>query len=222
MRTRFVIIVAGGTGSRMGSETPKQFLLINGLPLLMHTLKRFKDSSAEIVLVLPENQIEYWNTLKEKYNFKFPHLVVAGGKSRFHSVKNGLAHVNEDCIVAVHDGVRPLCSVNLINRCFEEAELHSNSIPVMKVTDTIRDTSGKKSFIVDREKLRIIQTPQCFDSTLLKSAYYKATAENFTDDAGVFESAGHIIHLVEGEKNNMKITEPSDLIVASALLKELF
>ena len=149
-------------------------------------------------------------------------MVVAGGKSRFHSVKNGLAYVNEDCIVAVHDGVRPLCSVNLINRCFEEAKLHSNSIPVMKVTDTIRDTSGKKSFIVDREKLRIIQTPQCFDSTLLKSAYHKATAENFTDDAGVFESAGHIIHLVEGEKNNMKITEPSDLIVASALLKELF
>jgi 2-C-methyl-D-erythritol 4-phosphate cytidylyltransferase len=188
----------------------------------MHTLQRFKDSSAEILLVLPPNEIDRWNTLKVKYGCTISHTLVAGGKSRFHSVKNGLSHVANDCIVAIHDGVRPLCSSDLINRCFEEAELHSNSIPALKVTDTIRDISKEKSIIVDREKLRVIQTPQCFLSTSLKSAYDKTVSENFTDDAGVFESAGHSIHLVDGEKNNIKITEPSDLIVASALLKEFF
>lgn len=220
MKKRFVIIVAGGTGSRMGSEIPKQFLLINGLPVLMHTLLRFKNCSAEILLVLPQNEIERWNLLKDKYDCTIPHKVVVGGKSRFQSVKNGLEHVEANCIVAVHDGVRPLCSSALISRCFEEAELHTNSIPTMRVTDTIRDISGEKSLIIDREMLRVIQTPQCFDSTLLKDAYAKTKAEGFTDDAGVFESAGFTIHLVEGEKKNIKITEPSDLIVASALLKE--
>lgn len=221
MKKRFVIIVAGGSGNRMGSDIPKQFLLINGLPVLMHTLLRFKNISAKIFLVLPQNEIERWNSLMENHVCTIPHTVVVGGKSRFDSVKNGLVHIDENCIVAVHDGVRPLCSSDLIDRCFEQAELHSNSIPAMKLTDTIRDISREKSLTIDREKLRIIQTPQCFDTTLLKEAYANAKAENFTDDAGVFESAGHTIHLVEGEKNNIKITEPSDLIIASALLKEL-
>lgn len=219
-----VIVVAGGSGLRMGSSVPKQFLLLNNLPVLMHTLKRFYEFDVEIniIVVLPENETERWKSLIAKYNFQIKHTITSGGPTRFHSVKNGLSHISENCLIAIHDGVRPLCSPTLINHCFEEAENFSNAIPAIKITDSIRETNRENNFSLDREKLRIIQTPQCFKSSPLIKAYENKNAESFTDDAGVFESSGNKIHLVNGEKSNIKITEYTDLSVAAALEKELF
>jgi 2-C-methyl-D-erythritol 4-phosphate cytidylyltransferase len=221
---RAVIVVAGGAGIRMGLSVPKQFLLLNNLPVLMHTLKRFYEFDPEItiIVVLPDNEIDRWKKLLTDYNFLIKHTIASGGRTRFHSVKNGLSQIKENCIIGIHDGVRPLCSPTLIKRCFIEAEKYSNAIPAVKVSDSIREVEQEINFAVDREKLRIIQTPQCFEFVLLKKAYENIQAENFTDDAGVFEFSGNKIHLVEGEKSNFKITEPVDLLIASSLEKELF
>ena len=215
-----VIIVAAGSGSRMGLDIPKQFILLKDLPVLMHTVNRFYeyDPKMKIILVLAENEIESWNSLVKKYNFKTPHFIFKGGPNRYQSVKNGLESVKEHCIVAIHDGVRPLCSVKLIERCFNEAEKNSNAIPAVPVTETIRSIDGDKNFMINRDNLRIIQTPQCFDSVKLKKAYQNSSAENFTDDAGVFEEDGNKIHLIEGEKSNIKITVREDLAVAEVLI----
>ena len=219
-----VIIVAAGSGSRMNLKTPKQFIELNGKPILMHTMLRFYEfePGISIILVLSENEIETWNSLLIKYSFSIPHTIVKGGAKRSHSVKNGLDAVSVKCIVAIHDGVRPFCSTALIKRCFDEAEKKSNAIPAVRISETIREIKGENNFIVDRENFRIIQTPQCFDSLLLKKAYQNIDAENFTDDAGVFERDGNKIHLIEGEKSNIKITVADDLIIASVLNKELF
>ena len=219
-----VIIVAAGLGSRMNSKTPKQFIELNGKPILMHTMLRFYEFEPDIsiILVLSENEIETWESLLIKYSFSIPHTIVKGGAKRFHSVKNGLDAVSVKCIVAIHDGVRPFCSTALIKRCFDEAEKKSNAIPAVRISETIREINGENNFIVDRENFRIIQTPQCFDSLLLKKAYQNIDAENFTDDAGVFERDGNKIYLIEGEKSNIKITVADDLIIASVLNKELF
>ncbi len=221
---RAVIVVAGGSGVRMGLSVPKQFLLLNNLPVLMHTLKRFYEFDPEIniIVVLPDNEIDRWEKLISDYNFQIKHTLASGGPSRFHSVKNGLSKISENCLIGIHDGVRPLCSPALIKRCFIEAEKFSNAIPAIKVSDSIREVEQGNNFAIDREKLRIIQTPQCFEFALLKKAYENILAENFTDDAGVFEFSGNKIHLVEGEKSNIKITEPADLLIATSLEKELF
>ena len=219
-----VIIVAGGTGSRMGINIPKQFMLLNGKPLLMHTLQRFYeyDQKLLILLVLPENENDKWLSLVKNYSFSIPHTIVKGGMTRFHSVKYGLEKVPWPCILAIHDGVRPICSSSLINRCFEEAEKNSNAVPAIRISESIREVRQGNNNIIDRENLRIIQTPQCFDSEKLKRAYQNNDAENFTDDAGVFEHDGNKIHLIEGERNNIKITIQDDLYIASALEKEFF
>ncbi len=193
-----VIIVAAGSGSRMNSKTPKQFIELNGKPILMHTINRFHefDPGISIVLVLSENEIESWNSLVKKHSFSISHNLVKGGKKRFHSVKNGLAVITENGIVAIHDGVRPFCSPALIKRCFDEADKKTNAIPALHIPETIREVNGENNFTVDRDNFRIIQTPQCFDALLLKKAYQNIDAENFTDDAGVFERDGNKIHLI--------------------------
>ncbi len=221
---RTAIIVAAGSGSRMNANIPKQFMELNGKPILMHTIQRFHeyDPGIFIILVLPENEIETWNALLKKYTFSIPHTIVKGGIKRFHSVKNGLEILSEHCIVGIHDGVRPLCTPVLIRRCFDEAEKNSNAIPAIHITETVREVTNEENSVIDRKNLRIIQTPQCFDSILLKKAYQNSEAENFTDDAGAFERDGNKIHLIEGEKNNIKITVMDDLLIASSLEKKLF
>jgi 2-C-methyl-D-erythritol 4-phosphate cytidylyltransferase len=219
-----VLLVAGGMGTRMESTVPKQFLLLNGVPVLMHTIKRFYefDPLLPVVIVLPESEITRWEGLVGQYSFMLPHRIVAGGNTRFQSVKNGLRKISDAGFVAIHDGVRPLCPPSLVTRCFAEAEKHTNAIPAVRVTDTVREFALGNNFVIDREKLRIIQTPQCFDAALIKKAYEISDGGNFTDDAGVFENAGHKIHLVKGEKYNIKITEQTDLLVAAALEKQMF
>ena len=219
-----VIIVAAGAGSRMNASVPKQFIELDGKPILMHTILRFHeyDPGITIILVLSENEIETWNNLLKKHSFTIKHTIVKGGEKRFHSVKNGLRAITEKCVVAIHDGVRPFCTLALIKRCFDEAEINSNAIPAIPIFETIRNVEGERNFIVNRDNFRIIQTPQCFDSYLLIKAYQNNRTENFTDDASVFESDGNKINIVEGEKNNIKITIQEDLIIASALNKKLF
>jgi 2-C-methyl-D-erythritol 4-phosphate cytidylyltransferase len=219
MTERTAIIVAGGYGSRMGADTPKQFLLLAGKPILMHTLQRFHDAdpSMKIILVLPENEIIRWKTLIDDHNFQIHHAIVYGGNTRFESVRNGMQEVHTGT-VGIHDGVRPLVSPQLILRCFEEAEEFSNAVPAIEVSDTIRVLEGHTSRTIDRAMLRRIQTPQCFDADMLKKAYETANEGMFTDDAGVFESIGNVIHLVDGEKNNIKITDREDLALAEKIL----
>ena len=219
-----VIIVAAGAGSRMNASVPKQFIELDGKPILMHTILRFHeyDPGMTIILVLSENEIKTWNNLLKKHSFTIKHTIVKGGEKRFDSVKNGLSAITEKCVVAIHDGVRPFCTLALIKRCFDEAEKNSNAIPAIPIFETIRNVEGERNFIVNRDNFRIIQTPQCFDSYLLIKAYQNNRTENFTDDASVFESDGNKINIVEGEKNNIKITIQEDLIIASALNKKLF
>ena len=221
---RTAIIVAAGSGSRMNANIPKQFLELNGKPILMHTIHRFHeyDPAILIIVVLSENEIETWNALVKKNSFSIPHTIVKGGTKRFHSVKNGLEILSQHCIVGIHDGVRPLCTPGLIRRCFDEAEKNSDAVPAIHITETVREVMNEENSVIDRKNLRIIQTPQCFDSILLKKAYQNSEAENFTDDAGAFERDGNKIHLIEGEKSNIKITVNDDLVIASALEKELF
>src|SRR5574344_543318 len=218
---RSVIIVAGGKGLRMGKEIPKQFLLVAGRPILMYTLEAFNnaDSSICIVLVLPRDQQQYWKSLCLKYHFTVPHRVTDGGDTRFQSVKNGLALLPADGIIGVHDGVRPFVSKAVIIRCYEEACLHKAVVPVIGMTESVREISGGKSIAVRRDNYRLVQTPQVFDASLLLHSYEQPFKPEFTDDASVVESAGGDIYLTEGNKENIKITTPFDLIIANALLK---
>ena len=218
---KYAIIVAGGSGSRMHSSIPKQFLLLNDLPVLMHTIKAFfiADNKTKIVLVLPETQIPYWNELCSKYHFFIKHDIVNGGETRFHSVLNALNTIsNEDSIIAVHDGVRPLASRKLITRCFEEAHTHKAVIPTIPVSDSIRLLDNGNSKALNRTQYHTVQTPQCFAYNILKEAYQQPFTDAFTDDASVVETDGYKIVLVEGEASNIKITTPVDMAIAGALL----
>jgi 2-C-methyl-D-erythritol 4-phosphate cytidylyltransferase len=216
-----VIIVAGGSGSRMKTELPKQFLKIGGKVVLMHTILRFieYDSSIKIRLVLPENQISYWLEVCKEYEFNIQHEIFSGGITRFHSVKNGLNELSNDGLVAIHDGVRPFVSVDTIRRCFLGAEEYGAAIPVIDVYEILRKTDGDYSYTVDRNSFKLVQTPQVFESRFILEAYNRNFDETFTDDASVFESTGKLVMLVEGNRENIKITAPADLILAEAYLK---
>ncbi len=218
---RFAIIVAGGSGRRMGSDIPKQFLILAGKPLLMHTVEKFHsyDSSMKIIIVLPPGQTGYWNDLLEKYSFKVPHTVTEGGSNRFLSVRNGLGLVSEESVVAIHDGVRPFVTIETIKRCFEVAQNMGNAIPVISPADSLRMVTDAGSIPVNREHIKQVQTPQVFRSSLIKKAYCQDYNESFTDDATVLEQAGGIINLVDGNRENIKITTPEDLLTGETLLK---
>jgi 2-C-methyl-D-erythritol 4-phosphate cytidylyltransferase len=205
----------------MQSETPKQFLELCGIPLLMHTIRIFThyDATMPVTVVLPVTQIPFWEQLCEKHGFTLPHRTVAGGKTRFHSVKNGLETLSGNGWIAVHDGVRPLVSLNVIDACFREAEQFGNAVPAIPVTDTVRMVSDNGSRPVERRRLRLIQTPQVFSLTALKEAYRQDYMPAFTDDASVFEHKGHAIHLTEGNSENIKITAPCDLKTAEAVIR---
>lgn len=215
-----VIIVAGGKGLRMGSDLPKQFIPIGGKPVLMHTLEAFHsfDEGMNIILVLPLSHQDYWKQLCSEYNFVVPHKIAMGGETRFHSVKNGLALV-EDGIVAVQDGVRPFASNEMIARCFDALSDFEAVIPVIDSTDSLREVIDEEnSKIIDRSKIRLVQTPQVFRTTVLKKAYEVEFNNTFTDDASVVEAMDVHVHLVKGEVANIKITTPLDLKIGELIL----
>lgn len=218
-----LIIVAGGKGLRMGEPIPKQFLSIAGKPILMHTIERFYQyqSSLQIILVLPENQISFWNTLCETFHFQIPHTLATGGATRFHSVLNGLSliHTNKG-LTAVHDGVRPFVSAKTISNCFTQAQTHGAAIPTIPLIDSIREHKGTTSWSRPRNLFCLVQTPQVFKTDVLKTAYEQAYNEDFTDDASVVEAAGFKVHLAEGNPENIKITSPFDILVARALAEK--
>jgi len=218
---KITIIVAGGKGERMQTDIPKQFIEIQGKPILMHTIETFLrfDITMHIIVVLPLSQIDFWKELCIKHAFKVIHQIVAGGQTRFESVKNGLAAIKSPACVAVHDGVRPLVSTKTIGRCFEVAETSGNAIPVVDLVDSIRQTTDNGSISVNRMAYKLVQTPQIFDADLLKKAYKQDFSELFTDDASVVENLGTKINLVEGNRENIKITTSFDLLLAEMLLK---
>lgn len=223
---KYAIIVAGGKGLRMGNDIPKQFLPVGGKPVLMRTLEAFFESVPEInlVLVLPASQQEYWQGLCRSYHFDIPCRIADGGATRFHSVANGLALVpgGEDTLIAVHDGVRPFVGAEVIRRCYEAAEQWGAVVPVIDVYETLRHLEADKegSRTVNRADYRLVQTPQTFKGNLLKQAYACDYKPEFTDDASVVEAAGHEVRLVDGNRENIKITTPFDLSVAEALLSD--
>jgi len=216
---QYVVIVAGGSGKRMGTEVPKQFLELAGKPVLMHTIERFKafNDSIEIITVLPENQLRFWKELQNKYSFTVSHTLVKGGKSRFFSVRSGLEFVDIPGLIAVHDGVRPLVSIDTIKRCFETAEKLGNAIPVIQPSDSLRMITETGNNPINRQNIRQVQTPQVFSAELIKKAYLQDYLPEFTDDASVIEKTGVKINLVEGNRENIKITNPEDLLIAQSL-----
>lgn len=216
----YVLIVAGGKGLRMGADIPKQFLPVGGKPVLMHTLEAFYAYSQDIqiILVLPHDQQDYWQGLCREYRFTLPHRIAEGGETRFHSVRNGLALVEEAGLVGVHDGVRPFVSQEVIARCYRLAATQKAVVPVVKVVETVRRLTDNGSITVNRDSYRLVQTPQVFDAELLKRAYSQPYSPLFTDDASVVEACGTPVVLTEGNRENIKITTPFDLKVAAALL----
>jgi 2-C-methyl-D-erythritol 4-phosphate cytidylyltransferase len=217
----YALIVAGGKGTRIKSKISKQFLELQGLPILMHTLNAFFRYSPDIqiILVLPEDEITYWQELCIKYNYTKPVIIKSGGDSRFQSVKNGLDAIEGDGLVAIHDGVRPLVSEDIIGASFRLAAVHQSAVAAVRLKESIRMTDQDNTKAVDRSKFRLIQTPQTFQVGLIKKAYQIKEDPSLTDDASVAEKAGHLISLFEGSYENIKITTPEDLIVAEALLK---
>ena len=214
-----VIIVAGGKGLRMGGDIPKQFMLLEGRPVLMHTIQAFYDYDSEIciILVLPDEQIVYWENLCTDYDFSIPHQIVSGGETRFHSVKNGLAVIKtSNALIGIHDGVRPLVDKELIARVYEQAELKGAAYPVVPVTDSIR----KGNVAVDRSQYFLVQTPQVFKADILIEAYKQEYKTEFTDDVSVVETSGICRPImVEGSRKNIKITTSIDLIIVQALMR---
>ncbi len=216
-----VIVVAGGTGKRMRTEKPKQFVELCGKPILMHSISAFLDYDqvVRIILVLPAMFIEQWENMCRQYDFSVEHEIIEGGNERFFSVKNGLDKINKECLIAIHDGVRPLVSRKTISDSFKIAEKSGSAIPVVPVNESLRYLKNASGITVNRNDYRLVQTPQVFRSSLIKAAYDQAFSEKFTDDASVFEAAGGEIYLVEGNFENIKITRPIDLVIAEALLK---
>lgn len=221
MATTGVIIVAGGSGRRMGTTLPKQFMMLGNEPILSHSINRIHEAlpAAEIVVVLPEEHIALWRNIAARFDVAH-HKITAGGTERFYSVKNGLKELSDEVkIIAVHDAVRPLASKKLIIKLILEAEKSVAVIPVVAPVDSFRKIEGDNSKIIDRSALRIVQTPQVFNATILRRAYEQDFSSTFTDDASVVEAIGEKITLCEGERGNIKITTPEDMIIATALLE---
>lgn len=219
---KYAVIVAGGSGSRMGSSTPKQFLSIRGLSLLGYAMQAFLRAydDLEIILVLPNDSLEKGEALIEQLGAGNRVRVTTGGETRFHSVQNGLALVSDPSIVFVHDGVRSLVSTDLIQRCYVQTLEKGSAIPAVAATDSIRIVQGHGHTVADRNAVRIIQTPQTFQSSLLLPAFQSEYKTTFTDEATVVEAAGNPVYLIEGEYENIKITRPSDLMIAEKILLE--
>ena len=212
---------AGGQGLRLGGEIPKQFLPVKGRPLLFYTLEKFQGIADEIILVLPESHMDFWKELCRSANFESGAKLVEGGESRSQSVLNGLLSLNGDGVVAIHDAVRPLVSKNLINKLFEEAAIYGNAVPVVPIRESMRLRNEKESHSVNRSAYVAVQTPQCFIFQSIVKSYQNKGAGVFTDDASVFEHSGGVIHLVEGETTNIKITFKEDVAFAEALLNSI-
>jgi len=216
----YAIIVAGGKGTRIKSVVPKQFLLLAGKPVLLHTIEAFYRYSDKItvIVVLPENDFDKWNSIVRDFQFSRPVILQQGGGSRFQSVKRGLEKIEGEGLVAVHDGVRPLVSTEIISTSFRMAALHKSAVAAMPLKESIRITDGDSTRAMDRSLFQLIQTPQTFDVALIKKAYQIKEDTTLTDDASVAERSGQTIHLFEGSYENIKITTPEDLIVAEALM----
>ena len=210
---QYIIIVAGGSGSRMGSTIPKQFLDLNSKPILMHTIEKMHQSldHSEIILALPKPEFDTWKKLCEEHQFKVNHQVVEGGNTRFESVSNALKKVNEQSVIAVHDGVRPLVKNSVVNECMQTAQEKGTAIPVIEIEESLRQKTDSGSVVVNRDEYLIVQTPQCFSSEVLLKAYQQDYSPTFTDDASVVEAMGIEIQLIQGNKENIKITTPEDL-----------
>jgi 2-C-methyl-D-erythritol 4-phosphate cytidylyltransferase len=218
-----VIIAAGGSGSRMKQNLPKQFLDLQGMPVLMHAIRLFHtyDPALIIIVALPANYTEYWKELCHKHQFGIKHEVVTGGKTRFHTVINGLSLVKQAGLVAIHDGVRPLVSNATLERCFNTAREKGTAIPCIPIPESIRMQNGEGNYPVDRMLYKLIQTPQVFRWEILKKAFNQEYQVEFTDDASVVEKAGFPVYLVEGNTENIKITTPEDLMIAEALMNRI-
>ena len=219
---KYAVIVAGGTGQRMGAGMPKQFLLLQGRPVLWHTLNTFLRSyeDIQIILVLPKANVSEGESLRKNLNAEQRIILTEGGDTRFQSVKNGLQLVKEEAVVFVHDGVRCLITEELIHRCYEQAVIKGSAIPVVTATDSIRIMEDEDHYVMNRNNVRIIQTPQTFQSILILPAFEQSYDESFTDEATVVEAFGENVYLVEGEYDNIKITRPVDLLIAEKILSE--
>lgn len=214
---KYVIIVAGGSGERMGMKQPKQFLELAGRPVLMLTFDAFSFlyGEVEFILVLSSKYIQIWKQLCIDHNFQIPHQITDAGPKRFHSVKNGLRLVPDQALVAIHDAVRPFVAEQVIRNCFDMAERKGNAIPLLPIEESVREVSGSLSKAINRNKLRLVQTPQVFRSESIRLAYQQPYNEKFTDDATVLENNGGQIHVVEGNQENIKITSPTDLAIGN-------
>lgn len=220
---KYVIIVASGSGKRMGECIPKQFLVLKNKPILLHTLENVYNSSSEynIILVLNKEHLSLWKDIIEKYDVNVPHKVVYGGRERFFSVKNAIESINEnsECLVAIHDGVRPFVNKEILHNCFALTEQNGNAVCCTRCVDSVRVISNNNNSTFNRDNIRLIQTPQCFYLTTLKKAYCQEYSEIFTDDASVVEKIGEKIFLCNGDRKNIKITTPEDLKIAESLLR---
>lgn len=218
---RSTIIVAGGSGKRMGAAVPKQFLLLKGRPLLMWTIEAFHrfDAAMQLIVVLPQDHHATWNELCTEHQFSIPHTLVRGGAERFHSTLEGLKALAHEGLVAVHDGVRPLVSTELIARCFAAADEHGAAIPVVPISSSVREVMQQGSKATDRSRLRAVQTPQCFRVELLRRAFELPYDPAFTDEATLVERLGVEVQLVEGEEHNIKVTTPFDMRVAEVVME---
>lgn len=218
----YAIIVAGGKGKRMNQDLPKQFLKVNDLPILLHTLNAFHNHlyQPQIILVLAEADVSYWKSIVNQYQFDVPHQIAFGGTERFDSVKNGLNLIQEkNAIVAIHDAVRPLVSSETISRCFDTAILKGNAVAAVAAKDSIRKVTQQGTEALNRSEIYLIQTPQTFQINQLRKAYQQTFQSHFTDDASVVEQAGFDILIEEGDQFNFKITFPEDIVLAEAILK---
>lgn len=218
---KYVVIVAGGKGLRMGVETPKQFMLLDGLPVVMQTVNQFIKALPEIkvILVLPADQLESWKKLCLKYNFTAEVELTTGGETRFHSVKNGVAKITGEGLIGIHDAVRPLVSAATIQRTYAAAEQLGNASPVIAINDSIREVDSQGNKMVNREKYKIVQTPQVFQADLIKKGFQQEFRESFTDDTSVIETLGEKVNLVEGNFENIKLTRPIDFLLAETFIR---